>query len=243
MIKKLALRNLLFLDIETVPEFSSFNDLSGLRKSLWEQKSSYQRKEQITAEDFYERAGIWAEFGKIVCISVGYFSFRDEQRAFRTTSFSGEEKELLLRFRNLLQSHFSDPEHLLCAHNGKEFDFPYIARRMLINEMELPAKLNLFGKKPWEVPYLDTLELWKFGDHKHYTSLRLLTNVLGIPTPKDDIDGSEVCRVYHQENDLNRIIRYCEKDVLAIAQVILRLRQEKLLEEEEVFSVLQEHSP
>lgn len=237
MVKKLDIRNLLFLDIETVPEFATFDELSSEKKLLWEIKSQYQRKEDCSPEAFYERAGIWAEFGKIVCISVGYFAFQGEKRKFRLKSFSGDEKKLLLEFRELLGTHFNKPQHLLCAHNGKEFDFPFLARRMLIHDMELPVKLDLFGKRPWEVPHLDTLELWKFGDHKHFTSLKLLTQVLGIPSPKDDIDGSEVRNVYYEQNDLKRIAAYCEKDVVAIAQILLKFRQELLLLEEEIFSV------
>ena len=237
MIKKIALRNLLFLDIETVPENATFAELSEEKQKLWEAKSQYQRKEEFTPEEYYDRAGIWAEFGKIVCISVGYFAFQGEKRNFRTTTFCGEEKELLIAFKNLLESHFGRPQHLLCAHNGKEFDFPYIARRMLIHNIELPNKLNMFGKKPWEVPHLDTLELWKFGDYKHYTSLKLLCNVLGIPSPKEDIDGSQVCKTFYEEGDVDRIVSYCERDVVAIAQVILRLRQEPLLEEHEIMHV------
>ncbi|GAB2762865.1 3'-5' exonuclease [Salinimicrobium soli] len=237
MIKKIALKNLLFLDIETVPENATFEELSEEKKKLWELKTQYQRKEEFSPEEFYERAGIWAEFGKIICISVGYFAFQGEKRTFRITTLHGEEKKLLGDFKNLLEDHFSRPQHLLCAHNGKEFDFPYIARRMLIHNMELPNKLDLFGKKPWEVPHLDTLELWKFGDYKHYTSLKLLCNVLNIPSPKDDIDGSEVCNVFYKHQDLDRIVTYCEKDVIAIAQVVLRLRQEPLLSEEEILTV------
>jgi uncharacterized protein YprB with RNaseH-like and TPR domain len=125
----------------------------------------------------------------------------------------------------------------LCAHNGKEFDFPFISRRMIVHQIALPEKLNLFGKKPWEVPHLDTLELWKFGDYKHYTSLKLLTSILGIPSPKDDIDGSEVAQVYYQEKDLERIVAYCEKDTLAVAQVLLRFNDEVLLKEEDIVKV------
>ncbi|MBT8376833.1 MAG: 3'-5' exonuclease [Bacteroidia bacterium] len=234
MISKLNLEHILFLDIETVPEQESFEVLDETKKALWELKSQYQRKDDYTAEEFYERAGIWAEFGKIICISVGYFTFNGDLRTFRVTSFHGDEVKILKDFKNLLISHFSRTHHLLCAHNGKEFDFPYIARRMIINGIELPYKLNLFGKKPWEVPHLDTLELWKFGDYKTYTSLKLLTNVLGIPSPKDDIDGSEVCRVYYKENDIDRIIRYCEKDTIAVAQILLRLRGDELLDESEI---------
>ena len=237
MISKLNLENILFLDIETVPETHGFSDLDATKKQLWEQKSKYQRKEEYTAEEFYDRAGIWAEFGKIICISVGYFKCHGNERQFRVTTFYGDEIKILNDFKNLLETHFNQSKHLLCAHNGKEFDFPYIARRMIILNIELPNKLNLFGKKPWEVPHLDTLELWKFGDYKTYTSLKLLTNVLGIPSPKDDIDGSEVCSVYYEQNDIDRIIVYCEKDTIAVAQIFLRLRGDALLNDDEILHV------
>ena len=234
MIHKLNLENLLFLDIETVPETKYYSDLSEDKQKLWDSKSKYQRKEDYSPEDFYGRAGIWAEFGKIICISVGYFTEVNSVRRFRVTSFYGDEHGLLLEFKALIETHFSKPKHLLCAHNGKEFDFPYIARRMVIHKISLPLKLNLFGKKPWEVPHLDTLELWKFGDFKHYTSLKLLTSVLGIPSPKDDIDGSEIFRVYYEEKNVERIVTYCQKDTIAVAQVILRLRGETVLEADEI---------
>ena len=237
MLKKIKLENVLFLDIETVPLFANFCELDDTAKQLWEQKTNYQRKDEFTPEEFYDRAGIWAEFGKIVCISVGYFVFKGEVRNFRVTSFHGEEDTILNEFKTLLETHFNKANHLLCAHNGKEFDFPYIARRMIINSIDIPFKLNLFGKKPWEVPHLDTLELWKFGDYKTYTSLKLMTHVLGIPSPKDDIDGSEVRDVFYKENDVDRIIRYCEKDTIAVAQIILRLRNEELLVNDEILSV------
>lgn len=237
MISKLNLESILFLDIETVPETQFFSDLDKTKQELWELKSQYQRREDDTAEEFYDRAGIWAEFGKIICISVGYFKIMGDKRTFRVTSFHGEEIKILKDFKNLLINHFSQANHLLCAHNGKEFDFPYIARRMIINRIEIPYKLNLFGKKPWEVPHLDTLELWKFGDYKTYTSLKLLTNVLGIPSPKDDIDGSEVYRVYYEENNIDRIINYCEKDTIAVAQIFLRLRGDDLLDEMEIIHI------
>lgn len=237
MISKLNLENILFLDIETVPEAQHFSDLDETTQALWEQKSQYQRKDDFTAEAFYERAGIWAEFGKIICISVGYFNISNNSRTFRVTSFHGNEVNILKDFKNLLVSHFSQNKHLLCAHNGKEFDFPYIARRMIINHIKLPYKLNLFGKKPWEVPHLDTLELWKFGDYKTYTSLKLLTHVLGIPSPKDDIDGSEVYRVYYEEGQIDRIVNYCEKDTIAVAQILLRLRGDELLSDNEIIRI------
>lgn len=237
MLQKINLEHILFLDIETVPELAEFNALDDEKKELWDLKTKFTRKEDFSAEEFYDRAGIWAEFGKIICISVGYFVFKNDSRQFRVTTFHGEEKKLLLEFKNLLESHFSQPQHLLCAHNGKEFDFPYIARRMIINQIAIPFKLNLFGKKPWEIAHLDTLELWKFGDYKNFTSLRLLTNVLGIPTPKDDIDGSQVGHTYYIEKDIDRIIVYCEKDTVAVAQILLRLRQDEILTEDEIFCV------
>ena len=237
MIEKINLNNILFLDIETVPEYHNYRGLDNETQQLWEQKTQYQRKDEVSAEDFYERAGIWAEFGKIITISVGYFVNKADIRNFRVTSFWGDEKKILNDFSNLLNTHFNGTQHVLCGHNAKEFDIPFIARRMIINGIALPNKLNLFGKKPWEVPHLDTLELWKFGDYKHFTSLKLLTKVLGIPSPKDDIDGSEVAHVFYVENDIDRIIIYCEKDVIAVAQIFLRLRREDLLVEDEIIHV------
>ncbi|WP_425235267.1 3'-5' exonuclease [Ulvibacterium sp.] len=237
MLQKINLEHVLFLDIETVPQQIAFEELNDTEQELWEQKSQYQRKDEITAEEFYERAGIWAEFGKIICISVGYFNLRGGIRSFRVTSFHGDEVKILKDFKNLLNDHYSSPKHLLCGHNGKEFDFPYIARRMIVHGISLPYKLDLFGKKPWEVPHLDTMELWKFGDYKHYTSLKLLAHILGIPSPKEDIDGSKVREVYYEDNDLDRIILYCEGDVVTTAQVFLRLRNEDLLEQAEIKKV------
>ena len=237
MIEKIRLDSILFLDIETVPQEEHFNSLDDEMKSLWEHKTQYQRKEDFTAEDFYDRAGIWAEFGKIVCISVGYFIIKGDIRNFRVTSFFGEEKKILLDFNNLLNNHFNAPQYILCGHNAKEFDFPFIARRMIINQVTIPNKLNLFGKKPWEIAHLDTLELWKFGDYKHFTSLKLLTKILGIPSPTGDIDGSQVGHVFYVEKDIDRIVTYCEKDVIAVAQVFLRFRNEDLLIEDEIIHV------
>lgn len=238
MSAKINFENILFLDIETVPEVENFENLSAKKKELFTKKTAYQRKDEITAKDFYERAGIWAEFGKIVCISVGFFSSYSKKRTFRIKSFyDTNEKILLQNFKNLLEEHFSGKNHILCAHNGKEFDFPYIARRMVINQIKLPKKLNLFGKKPWEIPHLDTLELWKFGDYKHYTSLSLLAEILNIPSPKNDIDGSQVAQVYYQEKNIKRIVTYCEKDTIAVAQLVLRFKNDALLTDDEIIVV------
>ena len=234
MIDKLNLNNILFIDIETVPEEQNFISLDDEMKQLWEQKTQYQRKDDFSPEDFYDRAGIWAEFGKIVCISAGFFINKGDIRNFRVTSFFGTEKKILTDFSNLLDNHFNQPQHALCGHNAKEFDIPFIARRMIINQIAIPQKLNLFGKKPWEISHLDTLELWKFGDFKNFTSLKLLTKILGIPSPKGDIDGSQVANVYYIEKDIDRIINYCEKDVIAVAQIFLRFRREELLIDDEI---------
>jgi len=235
MLRNLDLAKILFLDIEAVPEEQNYHTLSSQRQVLWEQKTAYQRKEDQSPETFYDRAGIWAEFGKIVCISVGFFDISSpNSQQLRIKSFSGDEATILEQFKQLCDEHFYLKSHLLCAHNGKEFDFPYIARRMIIHRMNLPKILNLFGKKPWEVQHIDTLQLWKFGDYKHYTSLALLADIFGIPTPKDDIDGSDVARVYYQEKNLNRIVRYCEKDVLTLAQVFLTFLNKPLLEENQI---------
>ena len=232
------LKDILFLDIETVPEFENWKDISKETQELFDQKTKYQRKEEFTAAAFYDRAGIWAEFGKIICISVGYFVDIENKKQLRLTSFFGDdEHKILTDFKGLLDTHFTKKSHVLCAHNGKEFDFPFIARRMIVHQIELPNKLNLFGKKPWEVPHIDTLELWKFGDYKHYTSLKLLTSILGVPSPKDDIDGSEVANVYYKEKNIQRIVSYCEKDTIAVAQILLRFNNQELLKDKDIISV------
>ena len=238
MLQNIDLHNILFLDIETVPETADYTNLSKIKKELFTKKTEYQRiAEDISPKDFYDRAGIWAEFGIIICISVAFFTEDNKRQKLRVTSFYGDETELLTNFKNLLDTHFNKPKHLLCAHNGKEFDFPYIARRMIIRGIELPDKLNLFGKKPWEVSHLDTLDLWKFGDYKHYTSLQLLTTILDIPSPKDDIDGSQVAEVYYKEKNLKRIVKYCEKDTLAVAQVLLRYLNKPILSDEDILFI------
>ncbi len=238
MLQNVKLGNILFLDIETVPAMPEFDKLSDRMKTLWEKKSKYIALQDETAEMTYERAGIYAEFGKIVCISVGNIILNDNTRKLRLKSFFGDDEKLIIQqFNNLLNNYFNRQQHLLCAHNGKEFDFPYIARRTLINGLKLPSLLNIAGKKPWEIQHLDTMELWKFGDYKHYTSLDLLTEVFCIPSPKDDMDGSEVSNVYWKEKDLFRITEYCEKDVVAIVQLFLKYLGESLILPEDIISV------
>ncbi len=238
MLDNLSIEDVLFLDIETVPACPSYGNLNPAMQTLWEKKSKQFRGTEQNAAEVYERAGIYSEFGKIICISVGVISGKDPF-SIRLKSFKGDdEKELLKGFAVMLTKFCrTNSDALLCAHNGKEFDYPYIARRMIINGILIPVILDNAGKKPWEIKLLDTMDLWKFGDYKNYTSLDLLTNVLGIPSPKDDIDGSMVAGIYYVENDLDRIARYCEKDVLAIAQVLLRFMNLPLITEDNIESV------
>jgi len=238
MLDNIKVEDVMFLDIETVPESSSFEQLDSSRQNLWEKKSKQFRTTDQTAEEVYERAGIYSEFGKIICISVGIIREKSPMN-FRLKSFFGKDEKLLLTEFSEMLSKFSKShkEALLCAHNGKEFDFPYIARRMIINGMMIPQILDNAGKKPWEIKLLDTMDLWKFGDYKNYASLDLLTTILGIPTPKDDIDGSQVAGIYYIEDNIQRIVKYCEKDVLAIARVLSRFMNLPGIEEDKIESV------
>lgn len=238
------LHTILFLDIETVPQFPSYPALPDDWKQLWDTKSNTLSKyhEGQNNESLYPRAAIYAEFGKIICISCGILQGSGGQRKLSIKSFYGEDEKILLQdFTSMLTKWSSgEPKHL-CAHNGKEFDFPYLCRRMIINHLHVPSILNTAGKKPWEVSHLDTMELWKFGDFKNYTSLNLLAQVLGVPTPKDDIDGSMVGEIYwsaknteEKETNIRRIVTYCQKDVVAVAQVYLRINGEEMIREENI---------
>lgn len=233
------LKNLLIIDIETAALTSDFEDLKPELQKHWERKASFLKNdEELTSDAFYtQRAGIYAEFGKVITVAFGIFHENEaKELAIRVKSFSGhDEKELLLSVKTFLESKF-DPESLkLCAHNGKEFDFPYLSRRMLIHGLRLPYVLDNSGKKPWEVNHLDTMEMWKFGDRKSFTSLDLLTTIFDIPSSKTDIDGSMVNHVYyHEENGLQRISRYCERDVVATAQVFLKLHALDLVKSENI---------
>lgn len=235
MLEQYRPEDLLFIDIETVPALQSFNLLSDSMQELWDKKSAYFRKDEQTAAEAYERAGIYAEFGRVICISVGIMLQRNGKRFFRLKSFfNHDEKVVLTEFGKMLNAFAADNTKNICGHNIKEFDLPYICRRMLINGIRIPAILDIAGKKPWEVKFVDTLELWKFGDFKNFTSLNLLTNIFNIPSPKDDIDGSQVAKVYYEEGNLERIATYCEKDVLATAQLFLRFRGDELIENENI---------
>jgi predicted PolB exonuclease-like 3'-5' exonuclease len=237
MLESINPGDVIFLDIETVPVSKSFDSLEPAMKALWEKKSVNFRKEDQTAADVYQRAGIYAEFGKIICISAGMLKDKNPY-GFRLKSFYGDdEKSILTEFSAMITKFSKNREALLCAHNGKEFDYPYIARRMIINGLQIPDILNNAGKKPWEIKLLDTMDLWKFGDYKSYTSLDLLSSILGFPSPKDDIDGSMVADVFWLEHDLKRIVIYCEKDVLAVARILLRFMNDAPISMENIESV------
>jgi len=226
------INSILFLDIETVPQFVSFAEVPEDWKKLWERKADLLIKEKLvdTPETIYNRAGIYAEFGKIVCISCGIISGGGSTKRLLLKSFYGNDENFLLKdFCDMLNKWTLEGNRYLCAHNGKEFDFPYLCRRMVVHKIAIPGVLNVSGKRPWEIPHLDTMELWKFGEYRNFTSLNLLAQVLGIPTPKDDMDGSMVHEIYWKENDLSRIASYCQKDVVTVAQVFLRLHNEPLI--------------
>ena len=239
MNKTNSLEKILFLDIETVPGSDDFDKIPERLQHLWSDKVEKTKarmpdryaKGASIADTYRQDAAIFAEFGKIVCISVGYIYDFMGERHFKVKSYYNDEEKILLEEFGQMISHWEKPDRNICGHNVKEFDMPYIARRMLINGISLPNILNIAGKKPWEVQFIDTLELWKFGDFKNFTSLNLLTAVFDIPTPKDDIDGSMVGSVYYETGNLKRIATYCEKDVIATAQVYLKIRGQEIIDE------------
>ncbi|MEX0810967.1 MAG: 3'-5' exonuclease [Chitinophagales bacterium] len=244
MLNQLKLKNALFFDIECVPTVEKFEDLTPEFQELWALKAKRIDKENENPAALYsQKAGIYAEFGKVICISAGILVSEGGSPKLRITSFADDnEKKVLEGFKTLLDKYFNQPgKHLLVGHNIKEFDIPYVCRRMLVHGIQLPAIIDIAGKKPWEIAHLDTLELWKFGDYKNYTSLRLLAALFDIPTPKDDIDGSQVASVYYDDGDLERIRIYCQKDVLTVVQLIRKYRGESLLDETEVTIAGEEH--
>jgi hypothetical protein len=229
--------HLLFLDIETAAAFKDYSELPERIQRLWDKKASFLRNpNELPPSKLYDQAAIYSEFGKVISIAIGFLKEEDDGLTLRIKDISGhDEIALLTEFKSLVEEKFNPKKLVLCAHNGKEFDFPYIARRMVINNINVPKTLQLSGKKPWEIPHLDTLEMWKFGDYKHYTSLDLLAAILDIPTSKDDIDGSQVNHVYYHDNGLNRIAQYCKKDVSVLAQVYLRIQQLPPINQERIF--------
>ena len=238
MLTNVNIYDLLFLDIETVPLESDHESLLPHFKKFWENRSSTFRKDNESASDVYGRAGLDAEFGKIICISVGILKKEDNENFFRVKSFFGDDEKLLLTdFSEMLSQYIQKRDIHLCAHNGKNFDFPFISRRMLINGVELPQILDNAGKKPWDSRFLDTMELWKFGAYRHSVSLDLLAELFGIETPKEEMNGSMVSDVYWKEKDLQKIVRYCEQDVLCVAQLILKFKGESPIPQQNIQSI------
>jgi 3'-5' exonuclease len=235
MLQTINIENILFLDIETVPMMADYGQLPENYKKHWDKKVGQLIKydqnlteEQKRPEAMFERAGIYAEFGKVVCISTGIVK---NQTLWLKSYSSDNEYELLTEFAGMLNKAGEKRIQYLCAHNGKEFDYPYLIRRMLINIIRIPPMLDISGKKPWEVNHFDTMELWKFGDYKNYTSLDLLSTIFSLPSSKDDINGSDVGRVFWVENDLARITTYCQKDVIAIVNLFLKFQGKPIIDE------------
>lgn len=234
MLQNINYNKILFFDIETVPLTYEFKDLEERAQGLWDRKTRFlQERDNLSPDELYEKAGIYAEFGKVVCISMGFVLQKEGETQIRVKSIANENEKILLQeYIDLLNSYYNSPDFLFCAHNGKEFDIPFLCRRILINGLKLPFMLNVAGKKPWEIKHLDTMELWKFGDFKNYTSLDLLTYIFNIPTPKYDMDGSQVAKVFYEEKNLDRIIHYCEKDVIATIQLFRKYQGDSLIDEE-----------
>lgn len=228
MLNHIPLGRILFIDMETAPLSPTFEDLDKDMQKLWHYRTNHFKPEHLSTSDYYDtKASVYAEFGKIICISIGTFTrYKGADNAnFRIKSFyNDDEKTLLTDFLPLLQTHFTPDRYYLCGHNIKEFDVPFLARRILINNLRLPPMLNISSLKPWEVPYVDTMQLWKFGEFRNFTSLALLTKVLGLPSPKTDLEGSQIASVYWNNKDLERIKNYCQQDVLAVAQILLRYK-------------------
>lgn len=239
MLDHLHFENLICIDIETVPGAPDFASVPEVLKDLYLKKAERLKAEGESEEQqYFNHAGIYAEFGKVICISLGIFRKEKESSEwhFRLKSIAGDdEKKVLTDFCELLYHHYNRPHHFqFCGHNVREFDIPYLCRRMLIQGIPLPALLDISGKKPYEVNMVDTMQLWRFGDYKHFTSLKLLAAIFGIPSPKDDIDGKDVGRVYWQEKNLPRIIAYCQKDVVTVAQLLLKFKGMPLLQDDQI---------
>lgn len=223
----MKLSDLLIIDIETVPAEKTYDHLNQQWKALFTDKATKTVPFlENPAEIYQKRGGIWAEFGKIVCIGIGIFRWVDpvgwELDLF---SFAGhEEVEILRNFAVFCEKQANNqPGFGFAGHNIREFDLPFIGRRMLINGVPLPISLQLQNKKPWELSHhFDTMAYWKFGDYKSYISLELLANVLGIDTPKQGISGADVQHLYYEQNNLPAIVAYCKKDVIATARIIQR---------------------
>jgi 3'-5' exonuclease len=238
--QNIILENLILIDIETVPQHPDFDLLNDEWKQLWQEKTQRSLPDFTSPAEFYpQRAGVMAEFAKIICISMGYFTKQGTVLQLRLKSFYGDdEKKLLQDFINTVnQMEAKNNKWNFAGHNIKEFDIPFICRRLLVNSLPIPAYLDFQNMKPWDTNMVDTFQYWRFGDYKNYTSLKLLAAAMGVPSPKDDIDGSMVADVYWKEKNLDRIVTYCQKDVVTTGNIILRFKNMELLKEEQVVIV------
>ena len=229
------LHEILFLDAETAPQYKSYDDMPERMQKLWDKKFDAVRKiegydESVTSREKYYDRNVFAEFNKTVCLTVGMLY--DKNTKLKVKSFYGhDEKKLLIDFIELLKK----PEiKTLCAHNGKEFDFPLLCKRMIIHGIHIPPILQISGKKPWEISLLDTKEMWKFGSYKDSVSLDLLAAVLGIPSPKDELKGADVAKAYWIEDRIEDIKNYCERDVKTLANIALRISGNEIVSDENI---------
>jgi uncharacterized protein YprB with RNaseH-like and TPR domain len=235
MLENIDIKKLLIIDIETASQYPDYDSMPQIWKELWDIKAGHLAKENETPAELYHRAGIYSEFGKIICITAGFFTEADGKLSLRIKSYYGDDEVLILKeFSELLDSKYNMPDSQLCAHNGKEFDYPYIARRCLINNLKIPSILDNAAKKPWEINLLDTFELWRFGDKKSYTSLNLLAAVFGIDSPKAEMDGSQVYEVYWNDKDIEKIKTYCQRDVVTLANIFLRFKGAEPMDEKNI---------
>ena len=240
LIQKKTLKNVLFIDIETVSQSQNFHELSETKQKLWTRKSkqflvdkSLEIDKELAAELYEEKAGLFAEFGKVACVSIGYLS-KEKRKDYtlRIKSFTGSEEEILKSLNDVLNEHYNDlDKHFLCGHNIREFDIPFLCRRNIVHGLKLPEMFKISSRKPWQITHLiDTMHLWKFGDYKNYTSLNLLANTLDIPTLEPEIAGSEISRIFWEEEDISKIVIRCEKDVLTVTQITLRFTGQSILD-------------
>jgi len=226
---QIKIENILFLDIETAPLTYKYSDLDTNEKELWDKKWNYNPDNKPA--ELYAKAGVYAEFSKVICIGLGYYNGKQ----FRVKAISNKnEKKMLEEFIEIVKTHFNKADNVFCAHNGKEFDYPFLSRRMIVNGVAFPKNFQLQGKKPWEVKHLDTMEMWRFGDIKNFTSLNLLAHIFNIPSPKDDMDGSMVSKVYHEDDNIEKIKKYCLKDVVTLARVYQKYTNQTMLTEKDI---------
>lgn len=234
--------DLIIIDIETASIHPDFQHMDDVWKNLWEEKVARSLPEKITAAEFYPlRAGVMAEFSKIICISMGYFN-REESLHMRVKSFYGHDEGVLLKGFLATLNKIENINNNWCfaGHNIKEFDIPFICRRLLVNGIALPKYLDFQNMKPWETNIVDTFQYWRFGDYKNFTSLKLLAATMGVPSPKDDIDGSMVGELYwsgdeeQRASNLKRIAVYCQKDVVTTGNIILRFKNLEMVHPDDI---------